>query len=219
MRILLIEDDPILGDGLVAGLGLSGHVVDWLVDGRDAINALANDCFSVAVLDLSLPGASGFEVLRAWRRDQEHRLPVLILTAHAGDDSCIAALDDGADDYLAKPVDLGVLEARLRALVRRSSGHVDNVMHCGTLSLDRETCTARLEREPLALSTYEYRVLETLIERPGRIVARERLEAHLYGWNDGPSSNSLHVLVHKLRRKIGAWRIETVRGMGYRLVS
>jgi len=219
MRILLVEDDAVLGDGLVAGLGLSGHVVDWLVDGREAIDALGNDRFAVAILDLSLPGASGQEVLRAWRRDRERRVPVLVLTAHADDDGCIAALDGGADDYLAKPVDLGVLEARLRALVRRSNGHVDDALCCGDLSLERGARIVRIDREPLALSAYEFRVLETLIERPGHIIARERLEADLYGWNGGPAGNSLHVLVHKLRRKIGAWRIETVRGMGYRLVS
>ena len=218
MRILLVEDDAVLGDGLRAGLELGGHAVDWLVDGASATNALEGERFSAAILDLQLPRASGLEVLRAWRR-RGRDLAVLVLTAHGSDDGCIEALDDGADDYLVKPIDLDVLEARLRAVVRRVAGRAGNRARCGALTVEPDRRLALVDGEPVGLSAYEFRVLEALIERPGGVVGAERLESVLYGWGEGPQSNSVRVIVHKLRRKIGARRIETVRGLGYRLVG
>lgn len=217
MRILLVEDDAVLGDGLSEGLRLGGHTVDWLTDGTSAADALERDDFAAVILDLALPGASGLEVLRGWRR-RRRCVPVLVLTASGSDEGCIAALDDGADDYLVKPVDLDVLDARLRALARRVGGHADDTLRCGALELERDGHAVRLDARPVALSAYEFRVLETLIERPGKVVARDALETRLYGWGERPGSDPLRVLVHNLRRKIGARRIETVRGVGYRLV-
>ena len=217
MRILLVEDDEILGDGLCEGLRLDGHTVDWLTDGSTAEGALDADDFDSVVLDLALPGRSGMELLRHWRRSR-HDVPVLVLTAYGNSQDCITALDLGADDYVVKPVDLGELEARLRALLRRANGHVDNRLHCGELSLDRADRMAWCGDTAVNLSAYEFAVLEALLERPGRVVSREQLESRLYGWDEGPESNSLHVLIHKLRSHIGADHIETVRGLGYRIV-
>jgi len=217
LRILLVEDDEILGDGLCEGLRLDGHTVDWLTDGSTAEGALDADDFDSVVLDLALPGRSGMELLRHWRRSR-HYVPVLVLTAYGNSPDCITALDLGADDYVVKPVDLGELEARLRALLRRAHGHVDNRLHCGELSLDRADRMAWCGDTAVNLSAYEFAVLEALLERPGRVVSREQLESRLYGWDEGPESNSLHVLIHKLRSHIGADHIETVRGLGYRIV-
>ncbi|MDW5377685.1 response regulator transcription factor [Halomonas sp. HP20-15] len=217
MRILVIEDDVILGDGLCEGLRLDGHTVDWLTDGDDALHALEADEFDVAVLDLALPGCSGLEVLAHWRRANQ-QVPVLVLTAYGDTHDCITALDQGADDYVSKPVDLAELEARLRALLRRANGHADNCLQCGAVSLDRSDRIVRIDETSVELSAYEFAVLEALLERSGRVISREQLESRLYGWGDGPESNSLHVLIHKLRSRIGARRIETVRGLGYRIV-
>ena len=217
MRILLVEDDEILGDGLREGLQMDGHTVDWLTDGSTAEGALDADDFDCVVLDLSLPGRSGMELLRHWRRSGQ-RVPVLVLTAYGSTTDCIAALDHGADDYVVKPVDLTELEARLRSLQRRAHGHVDNRLRCGELSLDRADRMAWYGGQVISLSAYEFAVLEALLERPGRVVSRDQLESRLYGWDEGPESNSLHVLIHKLRSHIGADHIETVRGLGYRIV-
>lgn len=217
MRILLVEDDEILGDGLCEGLRLDGHTVDWLTDGSTAEGALDADHFDSVVLDLALPGRSGMELLRHWRR-LRHHVPVLVLTAYGNSPDCITALDLGADDYVVKPVDLGELEARLRALLRRAHGHVDNRLRCGELSLDRADQMAWRGDTAVNLSAYEFVVLEALLERPGRVLSRDQLESRLYGWDEGPESNSLHVLIHKLRSHIGADHIETVRGLGYRIV-
>lgn len=217
MRILIVEDDVILGDGLCEGLRQDGHTVDWLTDGGDALHALEADEFDVVILDLALPGHSGLEVLAHWRQAQQ-QVPVLVLTAYEGTDDCIAALDQGADDYVTKPVDLAELEARLRALLRRANGHADNCLSCGAVSLNRSDRMAWVDETGIELSAYEFVVLEALLERAGRVLSREQLESRLYGWGDGPESNSLQVLIHKLRSRIGAHRIETVRGLGYRLV-
>ncbi|TPW29321.1 response regulator [Pararhizobium mangrovi] len=216
MRILLVEDDRVLGDGLRTGLTLEGHTVDWLEDGEDAAIAVDRERFDVAILDLALPSRSGMDVLADWR-SRENSLPVLVLTATGDNAQCIAALDTGADDYVVKPAELDQILARLRALQRRAAGKADNRMSCGALHLERENRMAWLADEPLDLSAYEFAILETLMEHPGRPVSPERLESLLYGWNAMPESNSVQVLIHKLRSKIGTKRIETLRGLGYRL--
>lgn len=217
MRILLVEDDEILGDGLREGLQMDGHTVDWLTDGSTAENALDIDDFDSVVLDLALPGRSGMELIRHWRLSGQ-QVPVLVLTAYGNTSDCITALDHGADDYVVKPVDLSELEARLRSLQRRAYGHVDNRLSCGEISLDRTDRTAWNGSKVINLSAYEFAVLEALLERPDRVVSRDQLESRLYGWDGGPESNSLHVLIHKLRAHIGADHIETIRGLGYRIV-
>lgn len=216
MRILIVEDDVILGDGLCEGLRLDGHTVDWLIDGHEAEHALDADVFDVVVLDLALPGCSGLTVLSRWRAGH-YRGPVLILTAYGNIQDRIAGLDLGADDYMVKPVDLGELEARLRALVRRANGHVDDYLRHGPLCMSRADKRVWVNQQPIELSAHEFAALETLLERPGRLVSREQLETRLYGWKGGPESNSLQVLIHKLRARVGAPLIETVRGLGYRL--
>lgn len=218
MRILLIEDDLHLGDGLCRGLKIGGHTVDWLTHGLDAANALVADHFDVVILDLALPGRSGLEVLREWRSD-DRDVPVLVLTAYDATDDCVSALDYGADDYMVKPFELDELEARLRAVTRRASGHSDNLLSCRGLVLDSARRMTWIEGEEIDLSAYEFKLLEILLERPGRAVGLDQLESLLYGWADGPESNSIQVLIHHLRAKIGSERIETVRGLGYRLAS
>lgn len=217
MRILVVEDDEVLGDGLCQALDMAGHTVDWLTHGAPARQALEGDRFDVVVLDLALPDCSGLSVLHSWRRDGE-AVPVLVLTAYDGTEDCVAALDRGADDYVAKPFVFEELEARLRMLLRRANGHADNELRCGEVRLDRAYHRALIAGSPVELSAYEFAVLEALLERPGGTISREQLASRLYGWSDGPESNSVNVLIHKLRSKIGADHIETVRGLGYRVV-
>ncbi|MBZ9567591.1 response regulator [Modicisalibacter tunisiensis] len=218
MRILVVEDDEVLGDGLCEGLRQDGHTIDWLLDGRIAEAALEGEAFDAVVLDLSLPGRTGIQVLKHWR-DTHQTTPVVVLTAYEAQWNSVTLLDQGADDYLTKPVDLEELEARLRALARRANGHSDNrLSHCG-ISLDRSDRRVWVDGTPVDLSAHEFMVLEALLERPGRVVGREQLESRLYGWNEGPESNSFHVLIHKLRGHVGAHRIETVRGLGYRVTD
>lgn len=216
MHILLVEDDTVLGDGLQKGLTLEGHVVDWLTSGGDAQSAMMEPDFDAVILDLGLPELDGRAVLEQWRRDGVST-PVLVLTAYDRNDHCVETLDIGADDYVMKPIALTELSARLRALQRRAAGDADNRMAHGALSLDRKAKAASLEEVALDLSSYEYIILEALMERHGNPVGRETLEARLYGWEDGPESNSLEVLIHNLRSKIGRDRITTIRGLGYRL--
>lgn len=217
MRILLVEDDDTLGDGLREGLGLDGHRVDWLVDGREALHAFDADGFDAVILDLALPGETGLTVLSHWRQAGV-TTPVLVLTAHAADYDCVELLDRGADDYVVKPARLREIEARLRALIRRAQGLADNEIRCGALRMAIGDQAAWLHGHAIECSAYEYIVLQTLAERAERVVHRDQLAARLYGWADGPESNSLEVLIHNLRHKIGAQRIQTVRGLGYRLV-
>ena len=216
VHILLVEDDQLLGDGLANGLKLEGHVVDWLTCGRDAEAADVESDFDAVILDLGLPGVDGKRVLQRWRRNNVS-VPVLVLTAYDRDAHCAETLDIGADDYVTKPIPMAELSARLRAIQRRAAGGADNLLEQGALRLDRERRTGFLGKRPLELSTFEYTILEILLERAGKPVGRDTLEARLYGWEDGPESNSLEVLIHKLRGKIGRNKIKTVRGLGYRL--
>lgn len=214
MRILLVEDDPLLGDGLAAGLRQHGFAVDWLKDGEAALAALAGERFDLMVLDLGLPKRSGMEVLRRARSDGL-ALPVLILTARDATADKIAGLDGGADDYLVKPVDLDELAARVRALLRRSGGRAEPALRHGALMLDPAAHRVEVDGRAIDLSAREFAVLHALLANAGRVMSRSQLEQSIYGWNEEPDSNALEVHIHHLRRKFGADLIKTLRGVGY----
>ncbi|HEX8962272.1 MAG TPA: response regulator transcription factor [Rhodocyclaceae bacterium] len=214
MRILLIEDDPVLGDGLAAGLRQSGFAVDWLKDGESALAALQSERFDLAVLDLGLPRLSGMEVLKRLRARGD-ATPVLILTARDATNDKIAGLDGGADDYLVKPVDLDELAARIRALLRRSSGRAEPVLRHGAVTLDPAGHWVELDGARIELSAREFAVLHALLANAGRVMTRAQLEQSIYGWSEEPDSNALEVHIHHLRRKFGADFIKTLRGVGY----
>jgi len=214
MRILLVEDDPSLGDGLSIGLRQAGNAVDWVRDGEAADLALKTEEFDLLVLDLGLPGLEGMAVLRRLR-GRGQALPVLILTARDATHVKVQALDAGADDYLVKPIDLDELAARARALARRSAGHAAPLLTLGDLELDPAARMARLEGVPVELSGREFALLLALAENAGRAMTRTQLEGAVYGWQDEPGSNTIEVHVHHLRRKLGTERIRTLRGIGY----
>ena len=214
MRILLAEDDPQLGDGLMVGLRQAGHAVDWVRDGIAAELALKSEPFDLLLLDLGLPRQDGVTVLRQLRA-RGQTLPVLILTARDAVEDKVAGLDAGADDYLVKPVDLNELGARVRALARRSGGHALPLLQIGDLELDPAARTAHVAGAPVELAAREYSLLLTLAENAGRVMTRAQLESSLYGWRDEPDSNALEVHIHHLRKKLGAERIRTLRGIGY----
>ena len=214
MRILLVEDDPQLGDGLCVGLRQAGFAVDWLRDGQAADLALQSESFDFVVLDLGLPRLAGMEVLRnARRRDQA--MPILILTARDATGDKVAGLDAGADDYLVKPIDLDELTARIRALTRRSAGRAAPVLTHGDVVVDPAAHRVTLAGEPVELSGREFSLLQLLIENAGRVLSRSQLEQSLYGWHDEPDSNALEVHIHHLRKKLGSELIRTLRGVGY----
>ncbi len=211
-----MEDDPLLGDGLKLGLQGEGYTVDWLMDGRQALHSLLTESFDLVVLDLGLPGMDGMDVLKAIR-GKGLKLPVLILTARDAVGDRVSGLDQGADDYLTKPFDLEELAARLRSLLRRSQDRAAPVLEHGDVSLDPAAREVRRAGEKVELSRKEFTVLRYLLEHRGRVVSRERLEQALYGWDTEIESNALEVHVHKLRKKLGAGLIATVRGVGYRI--
>ncbi|MCL6691055.1 response regulator [Pseudomonas sp. R3.Fl] len=214
MRILLAEDDPLLGDGIRAGLGLEGDTVDWVTDGVAADQALATDEFDLLVLDLGLPRRDGMEVLRGLRKRGD-MTPVLILTARDKVVDRVAGLDAGADDYLSKPFDLDELLARVRALTRRHTGRAQPLLEHGELRLDPATHQVSLGGEPVELAPREYALLRLLLEQRGKVLSRTRLVEALYGWDGELESNAIEVHVHHLRRKLGNELIRTVRGIGY----
>jgi two-component system OmpR family response regulator/two-component system response regulator QseB len=214
MRILLVEDDALLGDALEAGLKQAGHAVDWVRDGISADTALAAEDYAAVVLDLGLPRKDGIEVLRGLRA-KKRSLPVLILTARDTVDDRIKGLDAGADDYLVKPFDLGELNARLRALLRRAGGQPTPVLTAAGLSLDPATRRVLAEGREVELSAKEYALLHALMQHPGRALSRAQLEQHLYAWGEEIGSNAVEVYIHHLRRKLGADAIRTLRGIGY----
>jgi two-component system response regulator QseB len=215
MRILLVEDDELLGDGLQAGLRHAGYTAEWLKDGLQARTALATDEYAAVVLDLGLPRMDGITLLRELRA-AGNTTPVLVLTARDSTLDKVKGLDSGADDYLIKPVDLDEITARLRALLRRASGQANPVLKAGGVELDPATHLVRLRGEPMELPAKELAVLEMLMRNAGRIVSRGQLESALYGWDEGVESNAVEVHIHHLRRKLGADRIRTLRGLGYR---
>ena len=214
MHLLLVEDDELLGDGLKAGLALSGYTVEWLKDGRSADAALTNESFDLVVLDIGLPEQSGLEVLKRLRK-RKNDVPVLILTARDTIEDRITGLDSGADDYLVKPFDLDELCARLRAIHRRHSGHSSPVIVHGDLTLDPAAHSVKLGDKILKISAHEFTLLHYLLSNAGRLIPRSRLEEILYGWNSAVESNSLEVFIHNLRKKIGKDFIRTIRGIGY----
>ena len=214
MRILLVEDDPQLGDGLTIGLRQAGFAVDWVKDGNSADHALQSETFDLVVLDLGLPRLSGMEVLRR-ARGRRQTLPVLILTARDATGDKVSGLDGGADDYLVKPVDLDELAARIRALTRRSAGRAAPLLTHGDLTLDPAAHSVTLAGAPVDLSSREFSLLQLLLENVGRVLTRSHLEQSLYGWRDEPDSNALEVHIHHLRKKLGSELIRTLRGVGY----
>jgi DNA-binding response OmpR family regulator len=214
MRILLVEDDPQLGDGLMVGLRQAGFAVDWVRDGHAADLALSTETFDLVVLDLGLPRLSGMEVLKR-ARDRGRTAPVLILTARDATGDKVAGLDAGADDYLVKPVDLDELTARIRALTRRSAGRAAPLLTHGDLALDPAAHSVTLAGQPVELASREFALLQMLLESAGRVLTRSQLEQSLYGWGDEPDSNALEVHIHHLRRKLGSELIRTLRGVGY----
>lgn len=216
MRILVVEDDPTILNGLMAGLSLHGMVTDGVNSCEDAYAALATTTFNAVVLDWGLPDGSGIDVLRYMRRRKDVT-PVLLLTARDAVKDRISGLDEGADDYLGKPFDLNEVAARLRALDRRALGRPTPKLVWDNLTLDPGTMEVTLGSESLILSRRELAVLTTLMEHPGLVCSRSQLEGRLYGWQDEVGSNAVEVHVHNLRAKIGRERIQTLRGLGYRL--
>ncbi len=218
MRILLVEDDPQLGDGLTIGLRQAGFAVDWLKDGNSADQALQSETFDFVVLDLGLPRLSGMEVLSRARSRGQH-MPILILTARDATGEKVAGLDAGADDYLVKPIDLDELTARIRALTRRSAGRAEPLLIHGDLALDPAAHTVTQAGLLVELSSREFSLLQQLLENAGRVLTRTQLEQSIYGWRDEPDSNALEVRIHHLRKKLGSELIRTLRGVGYTIAK
>jgi len=214
MRVLLAEDDQLLGEGLSTGLQKLGYTVDWVRDGVAAEQAMATEHLDALILDLGLPRQDGLEVLRKLR-SSNNDLPVLVLTARDTVEDRITGLDHGADDYLIKPFDLMEVAARLRSITRRRAGRATAVVEHGGLIVDPAARTVVQDGESLALGNSEFAVLEALLNNCGRVLSREQLEESLYGWEEGVESNAMEVYIHHLRKKLGKELIQTVRGVGY----
>jgi DNA-binding response OmpR family regulator len=217
MRILLAEDDPLLGDGLRAGLRQQGFQVDWVRDGHAAERELRAQPYAAAVLDLGLPLKDGMDVLASVRRTGL-TLPVLVLTARDAVPDRVRGLNTGADDYVVKPIDLQELAARLRALVRRAHGQAQECLSAQDVVLDPAAHTVEQAGRPVVLAQREFAMLQALLLNAGRVLSREQLEQHLYSWGHEVESNAVEVHIHHLRRKLGAGLIQTVRGVGYVLL-
>lgn len=218
MRLLLVEDDALLGDGIRAGLMLDAYAVDWVQDGKLALLALADHSYDACVLDLGLPGKDGLTVLREMR-GRGDQTPVLLLTARDTADDKIAGLDHGADDYLTKPFDLGELQARIRALLRRAGGKAQPLLEHRGVSLDPASKRVCFNGQEVPLSAREYALLHALLSHPGHIRSRSQLEESLYAWGDETGSNTVEVYIHHLRKKFGTDFVKTVRGLGYQLAD
>jgi two-component system, OmpR family, response regulator len=216
LRILIAEDDPVLADGLSRSLRNAGYAVDIVDCGSAADTALAAQSFDLVILDLGLPRMPGLEVLRRLRA-RSTSTPVLILTAADSVEQRVRGLDLGADDYMAKPFALSELEARVRALTRRANGATQNLLRHGALTLDQAGRVATIDGQPLDLSAREIGLLETLLQRTGRLVSKDQLVDHLCEWGEEVSNNAIEVYIHRLRKKLepGGIRIVTVRGLGY----
>jgi len=216
MRVLLVEDDPMIGRAVEAGLHGAGYAVDWVRDGAEAELAVGTGVYDLALLDLGLPRRDGIEILKGVRRSGG-KLPILIITARDSVADRISGLDAGADDYLVKPFDLDELLARARAVIRRQRGRSSPETTYGQLSLDPVTRVVMFRGVAVDLSAREFAVLETLMKEPGAVVSREKLEDAVYGWGEEVGSNSIEVHLHHLRRKLSAELIRNVRGVGYRV--
>ena len=214
MRILLVEDDEALGEGIRVALKPEGYTVDWARDGASALHALTHEDFGLAVLDLGLPRMDGLEVLQRLRAG-DNAIPVLVLTARDSTADRIAGLDAGADDYLVKPFDVDELKARIRALLRRSFSRAQPVLEYREVSLDPVAQQVSYRGQPVALQRKEFLLLHELLAQPGRVLTRDRLQQVLYGWDEEAESNALEVHIHHLRKKLFPELIRTVRGVGY----
>jgi DNA-binding response OmpR family regulator len=214
MRVLVVEDDPMIGESVRTALHRDGIAVDWVRDGKSADLAMQAERYDMVLLDLGLPGRDGIEVLRELRKRKD-RTPVLIVTARDAIADRVRGLDAGADDYLVKPFDLDELAARMRSLSRRSAGRAEPVIEHLGVAFDPATRQVTLHGRPVSLSARELAVLRALLERPGAVLSRAQLEERLYGWGEEVESNAIEVYVHGLRRKLGADFIRTVRGVGY----
>ena len=216
MRILLVEDDDMIGQSLRQALSENGLSVDWVRDGVLAQDALTQGSYAAVLLDLGLPRRSGLEVLRRARQDG-NRTPVLVLTARDGLDDRVSGLDLGADDYLVKPFEVRELLARMRAVMRRFGGHAQSTIGTAQTQLDLATRELNHCGTSLPLSAREFHLMHALLERPGVILSRSQLEDRIYGWGEEVSSNAVEVLIHAVRRKLGADVIRNVRGLGWRV--
>jgi DNA-binding response OmpR family regulator len=218
MRVLLVEDDEMIGHSLQRALEANGWSVDWVKEGLLAQSALGDGGYACVLLDLGLPKRDGVEVLRR-ARAQGDQTPVLVLTARDGVDDRILGLDIGADDYLIKPYEFRELLARMRAVIRRRDGSAHSVIGSTALGLDLTTREVLLQGERSQLSLREFSLLHALLERPGAILSRDQLESRIYGWGEEVSSNAVDVLIHGMRRKLGADAIRNVRGLGWRIAA
>jgi two-component system response regulator QseB len=216
MRVLVVEDDPMIGRAVVAGLHDGGYTVDWVRDGGEAELAISNGVYDLALLDLGLPRRDGLEILKSLRRLGKE-LPVVIITARDSVADRVMGLDNGADDYLVKPFDLDELLARARAVIRRREGRSSPEMTYGALTIDPVKRVVMFRGTQVDLSAREFAVLEALMKEPGAVVSREKLEDAVYGWGEEIGSNSIEVHLHHLRRKLKPELIRNVRGVGYRL--
>lgn len=218
MKILLAEDDPMIGDSMVRGLKLAGFAVDWVRDGRSAQTAVESGDYGLLLLDIGLPRQDGLALLKTLRQ-KGICLPVLLVTARDAVSDRISGLNLGADDYLTKPFDLDELIARIHALQRRATGRPQSEMRFGALTVNPLTHEASLAGHPLTLSQREFSLLLALIEKPGAVISRDQMENRLYGWEEEVASNAIEVHLHNLRRKLGTDWIHNVRGVGYKLVD
>ena len=218
MRILVVEDDKVLGDAIIRRMRKMGHGADLSTSGMSADDILKTQSYDLVILDLNLPGLPGHKVLGGLRARQSNT-PVLILTARDQVEDRIQLLDLGADDYLTKPFDIGELEARCRALLRRSQGQAQDVIHHGNLVLDRRACTVYIDNTPIHLKQREYRLLEIFLGQPGKVLSKEVLMDHLYSFDESPGPNVIEIYVARLRKALaqGDIKIRTLRGLGYLL--
>ncbi len=215
MRVLLVEDDPMIGDAIQSALKDQTYAVDWVRNGQIAINTVACQYYDAVLLDLGLPGKDGLGVLQSLRR-QGNAVPVLIITARDALSDRVDGLDAGADDYLLKPFEMAELLARIRAVIRRKNGVVSPVMTNGIITLDPATREAQVrETEAVRLSNREFALLQALLTRPGAILSRTELEDRIYGWGEEVESNVIEFLIHSLRKKLGNTIIKNVRGVGW----
>jgi len=216
MRILLVEDDELLGNGLKRALSRESYLVDWLLDGKQALQALQTDEFSLVILDLTLPGMDGLDIIKNLRK-AKNEIPILVLTARDSLTDKVSGLDLGADDYLVKPFELSELVARIRALSRRHYNHIDPHIELGRISINPNNNEVFLEGIPIHLSRREYALLMEFVNHKQQILSRAKLETVLYGWDEDVESNAIEVHIHNLRKKLYPELIKTRRGIGYSL--